>query len=903
VAPPTGTVTFLFTDIEGSTRLWDEHPGAMQPALARHDALLRSAVEAHGGYVFSWAGDGLGAAFQRAADAVAAAVDAQLALAAEPWPEGAGVRVRIGLHTGEAEERDGNYFGSPVNRAARVMAAANGGQVVVTDVTAGVIAAIPGIGLVDLGVHRLRGLTEPRRVFGVKADGLGWADLPLASADVTRGNLPRPATEWFGPLASVSRRASELGHRRLVTLTGPGGVGKTRLAIEVGGLVAGDFPDGVWMVELAPLSDPDAVLATVAATLGVLPQEGGSLVGAIVDWLEGRRLLLIVDNCEHVLGPVTELVGAIIEARPTVTVIATSREPLGVEGERVAPVPSLGELDAVELFCDRASAVDDTMEFSVADRATIGAICTRLDGIPLAIELAAARARSLTPADLLDRLADRFRVVRGGGRGVERHQTLRATVDWSYRLLPGPERLLFDRLSVFAGGFDLAAAEGVCAGDAVDERAVVDLLMSLVDKSLVDVDRTGRATRYRLLETLRQYGEERLDERGETDALRRRHLAHYITVAEAALSLWSSPRGAEGTAIFDREWDNFRSAVATALDLRDPQGAAALLGAIAQHAVFNVRSEYVDWVERAVASGEGTGDGAVLYGSAAAVAWESGEIDRAIALATRGTALGVHDFAPGAASCWAALGIAYLFSSRVEDARAVVGPLEAALDGADPLTVLQCSFALVTIAVVGDHPAAARHAERARTAAGQAGSPALQARAAWIEGLSTRLAQPPDPAGALACHRRGLALAREASARLEEAQNLLAIASINVQLRLETADAALAEGIAYAHDLRFWPTVWVLLRYAASHLVRTGRPYAAGVLAGHLEAHQPLVLGLLDSSAMSPFIIGFTELVGPETDPGRATGAAMDRNELVTFALSALSPEGQMRTDADRTKG
>ena len=679
-------------------------------------------------------------------------------------------------------------------------------------------------------------------------------------------------------------------------MTGPGGVGKTRLAIEVAGLVAADFPDGVWMVELGPLAEPDAVVATVASTLGVLPQEGVSLVDAIADWLRGKRLLVVIDNCEHVLGPVVEVVSAIVAGCPTVTVMATSRESLGVDGERVAPVPSLAPADAVDLFCDRASAVDDTVAFTSADRQVLAAICARLDGIPLAIELAAARARSLTPADLLDRLGDRFRVLRGGGRGIERHQTLRATVEWSYRLLSDPEKLSFDRLSVFAAGFDLAAAEAVCAGEGIDDSDVVDMLASLVDKSLVAVDRSGRVTRYRLLETLRQYGEERLDERGQTEALRRRHLEHYVGVARAAQALWASPRAVEGAALFNREWDNFRAAHATALDTGDMPLTIALLEATAPHAVLDVRVEYLDWTERTLAhpAGRGLAEAAV-YGRAATVAWVSSEFTQAIDLATRGLALVPDDSGPGAALCLAAVGIASLFLGRLDQAQAVVAPLQAAFANCtDPLTVCQCAFSLVTLAAQRDHAPVPGYAERAVAAATPTGSPALLARCAWIEGMQHRLASPPDVPAGLACHRRGVALARDAGARLEVAQNLMAIASVSVHHGLDDADAALTEGISYAHDLRFWPTVWILIAHTAYHLGQSGRPYPAGVLTGHLEAQQPAVLTLIHRSAM--FTGAGLSITGPEALQGKSVGAAMDRNELVDYALDTLSGGRNPRT-------
>jgi len=317
---PSGTVTFLFTDIEGSTRLWDDLPEAMADALRRHDEIVRAAIGAHGGYVFSTGGDGVGAAFQRAADAVAAAVDGQRMLQAEPWPVGACIRVRMGLHTGEAQERDNDYFGAPLNRAARVMGAARGGQVAVSSITAEIVGRPMDGKFVDLGVHRLKGLGEAVHLFAIRAPGLEWVDRPLLTSDGTPGNLPRPATAFIGDVTELRHRVEELPTRRLVTLTGPGGVGKTRMATEIGALLAEEFSGGVWFVELAPIADPDAVSVSVAAVLSIEAQPETSVLDSIVAWLRHRQVLLILDNCEHVLAPVVELAAPIMSGCRTVTV-------------------------------------------------------------------------------------------------------------------------------------------------------------------------------------------------------------------------------------------------------------------------------------------------------------------------------------------------------------------------------------------------------------------------------------------------------------------------------------------------------------------------------------------------------------------------------------------------------
>jgi predicted ATPase/class 3 adenylate cyclase len=882
----------LFTDIEGSTRLWDEHPDAMRPALARHDELLRSAIEAHGGYVFSASGDGVAAAFQRSADAVAAAVDAQLALSAETWPEEAALHVRMGLHTGEAEERDGNYFGAPLNRAARLMAAAHGGQVVVSDVTAGLLGQSFGIGLIDLGTHRLRGLVESTRVFGVKADGLDWVDLPLATLEATRGNLAHPVTEWFGPMVELNRRVAELGRHRLVTLTGPGGVGKTRLAVEIGSLVAGDFPDGVWMVELAPIADPDAVQAAVASTLGVLPREGTTTLGAIVDWLEGRRLLLIVDNCEHVLAPAAELISAVAGARGSVTVIATSREPLGVAGEQVVPIPSLAVPDSVELFCDRARLADASLEFSEADRERVTAICDRLDGIPLAIELAAARTRSMTPGDLLARLSDRFRVLRGSASADgERHRTLQATVSWSYQLLTSPERLLFDRLSVFAGGFDLAAAEAVCVDDGADPGDVLDMLGGLVDKSLVAVDRGGETARYRLLESLRQYGEERLDERGETAAVRARHLDHYVDVARAAYTLWASPRTVEATAIFNQEWDNVRVALGTALENLRLEAAEALLDATLQHAIFSVRPEQLDWAQRTIEAAEAIGRRRPrTFGDAAALAWFASDYERAGELATVGITASVDPHDPGALYCWTSLAMSKLMSGRLEATAALVHDIEATLAATeDEADAFWGAASLVGVAQVVDRDAVRQHIDRAQGAATSTGALPLLAQKVYFDGLALEFQEPPDLPGAAAAFRQAIELGRVAGAPLIIGFGLGSLVDVTTALGGDDADRACRDGISTAYETGSSTDLWVTARATAGHLLASENVEAATVIFGYIEANHPGALHMARVSwALDP--VAFEVRSGAGYSSWKSKGAAMSRSELVGYILDQLGP-------------
>lgn len=485
---PTGTVTFLFTDLEASTRMWESHPTEMEAALERHDAILRDTIADHAGAVFSTAGDAFSAAFDSPTAAIEAARSAQEQLLAEPWPQPIELRARMGLHAGEAQERAGDYFGPALNRAARLMSAGHGGQIVVSDVIAGLVTRD---GLRDLGTHRLKDLSAAEHLWQV-----GHADFPaLRTLDASPGNLPPQTTSFVGRELEVAELTELVHAHRLVTLTGVGGVGKTCLALQVAAALTDEFPDGVWLVELAPVGDPAAVPDAIAAALSITPQPGLSVTDSIAEALVGRRLLIVLDNCEHVLDAAAEVVEAILASTAAVTLIASSREGLRVDAEQLWPVPSLdvragATSPAVELFVERAQAVNPAFApDGEADTAAVTEICQRLDGIALAIELAAARMVSMSAQDLRDHLGDRFRLLAGSRRGLERHQTLRHAVTWSYDLLDDDERSLLNRCSVFADGFDVAAATHVCGGDlALDEFAVLDLLDSLVRKSLVTVD-------------------------------------------------------------------------------------------------------------------------------------------------------------------------------------------------------------------------------------------------------------------------------------------------------------------------------------------------------------------------------------------------------------------------------
>jgi predicted ATPase len=581
-------VTFLFTDIEASTPRWESDAVAMGAELAAHDEVWRSAISGHGGFVFKHTGDGVCAAFGLAQNAVVAAVEAQGRLR---------LPVRVGIATGAAELRDGDYFGPPLNRAARVMAAGHGGQILVAASTA---ALLEGVDLADLGEHRMAGLSGLLRVFQVRAEGLRARFPPLRTAEAVPGNLPVELTTFVGRAAEIAELAAVVGGNRLVTLTGVGGVGKTRLALQVARRLARKFPDGVWLVELAPLGDPVALPDVVATSLGVTVQPGYTVLDSVADAVAGRRMLVVLDNCEHVLDSAADLIAAVLARAPTVSVLATSREGLALPGEHLWPVTSLdvdgaGGGSAVELFVERAQALRPA--FSLADetdQTAVAEICRRLDGIPLAIELAAARMVSMTPSEVLARLSDRFRLLAGARRSPGRHQTLRHAVAWSYELLSVEEREVLDRCAVFAGGFDLAAAAELCAS--ANAYELLDLLDSLVRKSLMTTTQIGGHTRYGLYETIRLFAEEHLDPTA-LAAVRHRHARYFAEQVEGWWARWDSPEQYLALDWVEAELANLRAGFYWAADHGDLVTATRIAAHTANFAMSLQRYEPVGWAE------------------------------------------------------------------------------------------------------------------------------------------------------------------------------------------------------------------------------------------------------------------------------------------------------------------
>jgi predicted ATPase/class 3 adenylate cyclase/DNA-binding CsgD family transcriptional regulator len=572
---PTGTVTLLLADVEGSTRLWENQPDEMTAAVARLDRVVLEAVAANDGVrpVEQGEGDSFVVAFGRASDAVACALGLQRAPLAP-------IRLRIGVHTGEIQLRDdANYIGPTINRTARLRDLAHGGQTVLSGATeAMIVDRLPADAwLTDLGTHPLRDLPRLERVVQLCHPDLVNEFPPLRTSKAfAAANLPVQLTSFVGRDSEMNELRQLFADNRLVTLTGAGGVGKTRLAIQVAAAMAGEFSDGVWYVDLAPITDPQLVAVTVARALGLPDQPGRSTMDTLLRFVRDRQMLVVLDNCEHLLDASAALVVAVLSGAARLTVLATSREAIGVAGEVSWRVPSLSlDGEALALFTDRARHARPDFTLTDANAAAVGEICARLDGVPLAIELAAARVRALSLAEILDSLHDRFRLLTGGARtAVRRQQTLRASVDWSHALLTQPERVLLRRLAVFLGGFDLDAAQAVAGGGDVERFQVLDQLTLLVDKSLVLAENTGGRTRYRLLETVRQYALEKLAESGEADAVRARHRDHYTAMA----ALLDAPAGSDYEQRLEQaetEIDNLRAAFGWSRDNSDLELALA----------------------------------------------------------------------------------------------------------------------------------------------------------------------------------------------------------------------------------------------------------------------------------------------------------------------------------------
>ena len=867
-------MTFLFTDVEGSTRRWEADADGMRAALAAHDEVLRGAIEAHGGFMFKHTGDGVCAAFASPRSAVDAAVAAQGQLA---------LPVRMGLATGEAELQEGDYFGAVLNRAARVMAAGHGGQILLAESTA---ALLSGIDLIYLGPHRLRDLPGAIGVYQVRAPGLQKDFPPLRALDASPGNLRPAVTSFVGREAEVAEVEAAVRAHRLVTLIGVGGVGKTRLATEVAARLADEFPDGVWLFELAAVSDPAAVPDAVAAVLGVTQQPGKRVSDSVAAALEGRVRLLVFDNCEHVLDAAADLVEAILAQSSTVRIVATSREGLGIGDEQLWPVPSLDiGSAAVELFVERARNV--APRFEIADAAEAGAvieICRRLDGIPLAIELAASRMASMTASEVRDRLDQRFRLLVGSRRGLARHHTLRHAVQWSYDLLGDAEKYLLARCSVFAGGFDLESACAVAGSE--DDFAALDLLDALVRKSLLVADRSSGRTRFSMLETIRQFAEEQLVAGGEASDARAAHARYFAGRETNVLALWDSPRQREAYDWFTAELANLRTAFRWAADHGDLDVAAPIATYATILGLWVDQYEPIAWAEELIDPARAVDHPrlATLY-VMASQCFISGRPEAAVGYSDVGQMVIGNDCDEVPYGIQGLLGSAYQFIGQPE--RSVEWYRAQLARGRDTHTLTRACL-VMTLMIAGCADEAMAAATGLIEAAEATRNPFAISFALMAYGFAYGDA---DPVRARDALRRGLVIAQDSGNRDMETH----LAACLARLEAEHGDplAALeysAVAIGNYHDAGNTVNMRAALAALAACLDRLGCYEPAATIAGF--AFDPLTAAWIPE--INTAIAQLREVLGDETYESLAReGEAMTTAAMATYAYDEIEQARQ----------
>lgn len=914
--PPAGTVTFLLTDIEGSTRLWETEPEAMEVALERHDRLLADVIAEHGGMVVVSRGEGdsVFALFQSAVSAVEAAGDCQLRLGREAWPTDGALRVRMGLHTGEARMHGSDRLDhAPINRCARVRAAAHGGQVLLTktsrDLVAGRLGS--GFGLKRLGEFRLRDLAEPELVFQLTHPELPADFPPIDTVAERSGNLPLQLSSFIGRTRELDHTAAALGEARLVTLTGPGGVGKTRLALQAAEQISPQFGDGVWLCELAPVRDPAVVDDAVAAVFSVTATAGQSTRDALVEFSRSKQLLLVLDNCEHLLEAAGSLAVVLQRSCEWVVILATSREGLGIEGERLLPVPPLDvpgvvadlaaitQAEAVRLFAERADAVKPDFVVTEENAAAVAAVVRRLDGIALAIELAAARVAAMTPAELVRRLERSFGVLATGRRGdLAHHQTLRATIDWSFQLLAKPEQALLCRLAVFAGGCTLEAAETVCGADGLDPDTVFELLASLVAKSLVVAEEHGPETRYRLLETIRQYGEERLGEAGETERWRARHADYYASLLPRLRHQSHDPQAALFWAVrLSADQDNLLAAWSWAIDTGNVDTAFSMLAGFSP---VEVRTGYPLLLpgEASLTLPGATEHPGYPLALAVSAVFASARSDGrgAEELCRRAIQANARHHSPDwrvEETVWSARSNIAISTGAFADAARLAeraaGPARTGGDLADASVLLTVAAGGYVLA--GEAPRGVPLAKEALALARRVGAPTLIATALLAVGAAVA---PTDANQARLCMRES----RELSTALEYQRALDHIWAATIAFLVGDRTATLQVGRRAIHALR-WSgdrlRMGIILHLIAGAFAAS-RPDAAAIIQGAAEAH--VVQAPTVALASSTTVTG--ALGDARARELRARGANMDWDQVLSYtliqttqALNERQPEAQ----------
>ena len=874
-------MTFLFTDVEGSTRRWEADADGMRAALGAHDEVLRAAIEAHGGWLFKHTGDGVCAAFASPRSAVDAAVAAQRQLE---------LPVRMGLATGEAEPSEADYFGAVLNRAARVMATGHGGQILLAESTASLLS---GVDLVDLGPRRLRDLPTAVGLFQVRAPGLR-ADFPaLRALDTSPGNLRPAVSSFIGRESEVAEVQAVVKAHRLVTLIGVGGVGKTRLAIEVAARMADEFSDGVWFFDLAAVADPAAVPDAVSAVLGVAQQSGHSVSQSVAAALDGRVRLLVLDNCEHVRDAAADLVDTIREQSSTVRILATSREGLGVADEQLWPVPSLDvsagiDSGAVNLFVERARGVAPSFAMTQSeDASAVVEICRRLDGIPLAIELAAARMASMTPGEVRDRLDHRFRLLVGSRRGLKRHQTLRYAVAWSYDHLDDAENTLLERCAVFAGGFDLESCCAVAGSDEPDDFAILDCLDALVRKSLLVADRSSGRTRYSMLETIREYAEEQLVVSGSATQARSAHARYFAGREADVMALWDGSRQREAYAWYAVELANLRAAFRWAVDHDDIDAAAAMaIYAPLLGGLFH-SCEPIAWAEELIEPARAMGHPrlASLY-AIASLCFMSGRVEEAVGYAEAAqTVIGISGDDLVASYAEGLLAIVYIAIGQPE--RCVEFCRTQLARGRDVQRRTRASL-VFALAFAGAGDEARETANGLIEAAEATGNPYALAVALQAYGVAFR---DTEPVRALAALRRARAIA-EGSNRITES----IVAGIVCSLEAEHGDPLaafdyLALAIRTFDDAGHNAMIRTPLASLAALFDRIGRYEPAATIAGF--AAKPMTAAFIPEFTTA--IAHLRDVLG---DPAyESLACAGERMTAAGMAIYACDQIDQARTE------
>jgi len=861
-------LTFLFTDIEGSTRRWEADADAMRAALEIHDELLRDAIADHGGEFFKHTGDGVCAVFSSSRAAVDAAMAAQRALE---------LPVRMGIATGEAVQRDSDYFGAALNRAARVMSAGHGGQILLDGATA---ALLSDVDLIALGPRRLRDIAKPVDVFQVQAAGLPTDFPPLKTVDPTPGNLRPPNTSIIGREAELVEVETALKAHRLVTLTGVGGVGKTRLALEAASRVVREFTDGVFVIELAPVTDPAAVPEAAAAVLGITQQPGMTVADSVAAASEGRERLLVFDNCEHILDAAAELIEAILTQSDTVRILATSREGLRVADEQLWPVPSLDVgSSAAELFTERAQAVVPGISLT-QDNDAVFEICRRLDGIPLAIELAASRLLSMAVVEVRDRLHDRFRLLIGSRRGLERHQTLRHAVQWSYDLLDRAEKNLLARCSVFAGGFDLGGACAVTGSG--DEFATLDLLDSLVRKSLLVADSSSGRTRFSMLETIRQFAEEQLVQTGEAGEVRSAHARYFAGREPDVMALWDGPRQREAYDWLAVELANLRGAFRWAADHDDLDTAVAVANFAGFLGIWLEQYEPVGWAEELIDRAQAVDHRRLpqLYVTAA-MCYATGRIGDSYSYATAARlAIESGRFDEVPSEFEVALSATYATAGEpdqwVELCRSIIAR------GSGTLTFAK-AFLVMGLTVAGPSDEAIAMLDDLCSAADATDNPAVLGYALMARGLAYRYV---DGVAAYDAHRRGLTIAQESGNELIESHLAGTLAQL-AAVHGEPTDAFdyLTLAIRHFSDAGSFSHLRVPLAILATVFDRLGHHEPAATMSAF--ATTPLTQTSVPE--LNTIISHLREVLGDEIyESLTRAGETMTSAEMAAFALEQI---------------